>query len=159
MGHMSSPVKAIEHITFAPFPTKPTAGLRIVRVYNTIVGVGPNGIRGTVFTTAAVKRAVFCVGNWNWSENITACLKKLQVLSPEEIASHEAYLARNSARDDAVTRLGDATRAAKDPASGVTLKHLQAMWNALDAVGQWRAARYKYQPAGTKRGCLFLPST
>lgn len=148
MGSMSSPAKGVECITFNPFPSKPVAGLRVVRVEDIIVGVGENG---AVYTTAAVKRKIHCCGHWRWSEALTEALDKLGLLTAEDKKAHADYLAAERARSEAISQLGDATRAAENPKSGVKLRHLQAMWNALDWRGQWEAERYKYRPAGVTK--------
>lgn len=145
MGSMTSPSTAIDDMQFGPLPKKPTAG-RIVCVGTTILMVGENG---ALYTNVRVSGKVCCAGRWDFSETLLEALDLMGLLKAEDKKRHADYLALLKDRSDAVEALCDATRAAKNPASGVKAKNLLAMWDKLDWIGQRNAERYHARPAGS----------
>jgi hypothetical protein len=97
-----------------------------------------------------LNRKVYCAGTWDWSDEVTKALALLGAISKEDMAKHLAWVRRNQERDDAVNKLGEALRIAKEnnPAVSVDPKKVMAMWDALDYYGQRKAKLWKYVPEG-----------
>lgn len=104
MGCIMSIDKQINHLYFKPFPTKAVQVKKIARTGDVIVALSQSGI---LYTTShmLIKKACWAPGRNQFFDDVAVCLRKLGVITAEQVRNHKAWCKRVDDRKFAHSRL------------------------------------------------------